>query len=291
VPVIDVDSGLTWRHQAVARGKNCRMDAMEPGPTVDGAPTPGLAEALPWLRQARRILVFTGAGISTESGIPDFRGPNGVWKTTDPQRYSIESYVSDREVRVERWRTRLEGRFSGAEPNAAHLAVTRLQAAGLAPVVVTQNTDGLHQKAGTVNVIELHGTSNEAMCLGCNRRMPIEVALDRVREGDEDPHCEVCGGLLKTATISFGQAMVAADVDRAIEEARLCDICLAVGSTLSVWPAASIPVEAVRHRARLLIINQGATDLDRMASLILAGRAGTVMTELVAGLLGDQDSR
>jgi NAD-dependent deacetylase len=254
-------------------------------------PTPGLAEALPWLRRARRILVFTGAGISTESGIPDFRGPNGVWKTTDPQRYSIESYVSDREVRVERWQARLEGRFSNAEPNAGHRAVTRLQGAGLAPVVVTQNIDGLHQTAGTVNVIELHGTSSEAMCLDCNRRMPIDVALDRVREGDEDPHCELCGGLLKTATISFGQAMVAADMERAIEEARLCDVCLAVGSTLSVWPAASVPVEAIRHGGRLVIVNQGSTDLDGMAALILSGQAGAVMTELVAALLGDEESR
>ena len=265
--------------------------AGRPEPDLNGAPTPGLAEALTWLRHARRILVFTGAGISTESGIPDFRGPNGVWKTTDPQRYTIDSYISDRSVRVERWRASLEGRFSSAQPNAAHLAVTRLQGAGLAPVIVTQNIDGLHQKAGTVNVIELHGTSSEATCLDCRRRMPIEVALDRVREGDEDPHCELCGGLLKTATISFGQALVAADMDRATEEARRCDVCLTVGSTLSVWPAAAVPAEAVRHGGRLVIVNEGVTDLDGMASLILSGRAGTVMTELVAALLGTEDSR
>ena len=266
---------------------------MEPSTQSDRrcAQTGALAEALPWLRHARRILVFTGAGISTESGIPDFRGPNGVWKTTDPQRYTIESYVSDRAVRVERWQARLEGRFSNALPNAAHLAVTRLQRAGLAPVVVTQNIDGLHQKAGTVNVIELHGTSNEAACLECGRRMPIDVALDRVREGDDDPHCELCGGLLKTATISFGQPLVPADIHRAVEEARLCDVCLAVGSTLSVWPAASVPVEAVRHGGRLVIIKEGATDLDGMASLLLAGRAGTVMDELATALLGIEDSR
>jgi NAD-dependent deacetylase len=252
---------------------------------------PVLAAAMPWLRHARRILVFTGAGISTESGIPDFRGPNGVWKTTDPQRYTIESYVSDREVRVERWQARLEGRFSNAAPNRAHLAVTRLQQAGLAPVVVTQNIDGLHQKAGTVNVIELHGTSSEAMCLGCDRRMPIEVVLDRVREGDEDPHCEACGGLLKTATISFGQPMVAADVSRAVEEARMCDVCLAVGSTLSVWPAAGVPVEAVRNGARLVIVNEGPTDLDGIATLILSGRAGDILSQLAAAVIGDGDSR
>ena len=250
-----------------------------------------LAAALPWLRQARRFLVFTGAGISTESGIPDFRGPNGVWKTTDPSRYTIQNYVRDRDVRVERWKARLEGRFSAAEPNAAHFAVTALQEAGLAPVVVTQNIDGLHQKAGTQNVIELHGTSSEAVCLECGRRMPIEVALDRVREGDEDPHCELCGGLLKTATISFGQALIPEDMARATEEAHRCDVCLCVGSTLSVWPAASVPVEAIRDGARLVIVNEGPTDLDGMASLIIAGRAGTVMPELVAALLGIEDSR
>ncbi len=250
-----------------------------------------LTKALPWLRHARRILVFTGAGISTESGIPDFRGPNGVWKTTDPNRYTIDSYLKDRDVRVERWQARLESRFAGAAPNEAHRAITRLQQAGLAPVVVTQNIDGLHQKAGTVNVIELHGTSTEAVCLECARRMPIDVALDRVREGDVDPHCELCGGLLKTATISFGQPLVAADIHRAVEEARLADVCLAVGSTLSVWPAAGVPVETIRQGGRLVIVNEGATDLDGMATLIVSGRAGTVLPELVDALLGERESR
>ena len=148
---------------------------------------------------------------------------------------------------------------------------------------MTQNIDGLHQRAGTVNVIELHGTTTEATCLDCSRRMPIDAVLDRVREGDEDPHCELCGGLLKTATISFGQPLVPADVDRALEEARLCDVCLAVGSTLSVWPAAGVPVEAVRHGGRLVIINEGATDLDGMASLILSGRRARSWHELAAG--------
>jgi NAD-dependent deacetylase len=250
-----------------------------------------LAQALPWLRHAHRILVFTGAGISTESGIPDFRGPNGVWKTTDPNRYTIGSYVNDRAVRVERWQARLESRFAGAEPNEAHRAITRLQRAGLAPTVVTQNIDGLHQKAGTVNVIELHGTSSEAICLECARRMPIDVALDRVREGDVDPHCELCGGLLKTATISFGQPLVASDLHRAVEEARLADVCLAVGSTLSVWPAAGVPVETIREGGRLVIVNEGATDLDGMATLIVSGRAGTALPELVGALLGERESR
>jgi NAD-dependent deacetylase len=254
-------------------------------------PNSATARALSWLEHASRILVFTGAGISTESGIPDFRGPDGVWKTTDPSRYTIESYVGDRAVRVERWQARLESRFTDAAPNEAHRAITRLQQAGVAPVVVTQNIDGLHQRAGTVNVIELHGTSSEAVCLECARRMPIDIALDRVREGDVDPHCELCGGLLKTATISFGQPLVAADLHRAVEEARLADVCLAVGSTLSVWPAAGIPVETIREGGRLVIVNEGATDLDAMATLIVSGRAGTVLPELVDALLGDRESR
>ena len=205
---------------------------------IQSSPTNlALARALPWLRHARRILVFTGAGISTESGIPDFRG-QGYLEDHRPQRYTIENYVRTREVRVERWKARLEGRFSGAEPNGAHFAVTRCSRPGC-PAVVTQNIDGLHQKAGTENVIELHGTSSEAICLDCGRRMPIDVALDRVREGDEDPHCELCGGLLKTATISFGQPLSPEDMARATEEARARDVCLCVGSTLSVWPAAA----------------------------------------------------
>jgi NAD-dependent deacetylase len=256
-----------------------------------GSPSPELAAALEWLRQAHRILVFTGAGISTESGIPDFRGPNGVWKTRDPQRYTIQRFIADREVRIERWQDRLASRITEAEPNAGHRAVTRLQRAGLAPVVVTQNIDGLHQKAGTVNVIELHGTSAEAMCLECARRTPIDVVLDRVREGDLDPHCELCGGLLKTATISFGQAMIQADMDQALEEARRSDVCLTVGSTLSVWPAAAVPVETVRNGGRLLILNDGATDLDAVATLLIPGRAGTVLPELTDALLGGGDSR
>ena len=244
-----------------------------------------LAAALRWLRHARRILVFTGAGVSTESGIPDFRGPKGVWRTRDPSRYTIQMYVAHADVRRERWHDRLASPIEDAAPNAAHLAITRLQEAGLAPVVVTQNIDGLHQLAGTKHVIELHGTTREAVCLECNRRLPVNIVLDRVREGDDDPHCELCGGLLKTATISFGQNLIAADVDRAMEEAALCDACLAVGSTLSVWPAAGVPVHAVRNGARLVIVNEGDTDLDHMADATVAGRAGDVVPALVDALL------
>ncbi len=246
-----------------------------------------IAPAVRWLQGARRILVFTGAGISTESGIPDYRGPNGVWRSRDPARYTIQSYVADAEVRRERWRDRAASAIDGALPNPAHLAVTRLQARGRAPVVVTQNIDGLHQLAGTRAVIELHGTTREAACLQCGRRLPVAFVLDRVREGDDDPHCELCGGLLKTATISFGQSLVAADLDAAMQEASLCDACLAVGSTLSVWPAAGVVVRAVKRGARLVIVNDGETDLDDMADAKIVARAGSALPRLVESLLSE----
>lgn len=249
-------------------------------------PTPFALElAASALHRAERILVFTGAGISTESGIPDFRGPNGVWRHRDPARYTLQRYIADAEVRRERWRDRLQASQHDIRPNPAHDAVTTLQRAGRAPVVVTQNIDGLHQRAGTEHVIELHGTSHAVVCLECERRLPIDVVLDRVREGDDDPHCELCGGLLKTATISFGQNLIAADLQAAAREADLCDACLAVGSTLSVWPAAGIPSRAVSRGARLVVVNEGETDLDHLATARVAGRAGTVLPQLVEMLL------
>lgn len=250
-------------------------------------PTPFALElAVLALQRAQRILVFTGAGISTESGIPDFRGPNGMWRHRDPARYTIQNYIRDPEVRRERWHDRLEASQRDVQPNAAHHAVTRLQRAGRAPVVVTQNIDGLHQRAGTENVIELHGTTHAVVCLECERRLPVDVVLDRVREGDDDPHCELCGGLLKTATISFGQNLIPADLEAAAREADVCDACLAIGSTLSVWPAAGVPSRAVSRGARLVVVNDGDTDLDHLAAVRVAGRTGTVVPRLVEALVG-----
>ena len=243
-----------------------------------------LAVVAGWLAQARRVLVFTGAGISTESGIPDFRGPNGIWKTRDPMRYTLQNFVADAEIRRESWQNRLSSTFSEATPNAGHRAVVDMERSGRAPTVVTQNIDGLHQLAGSSDVIELHGTTREAACLSCSRRLPIAVVLDRVREGDDDPHCEVCGGLLKTATISFGQQLVEADVERAMAQARSCDVCIAAGSTLSVWPAAGVPLEAARNGARLVIVNDADTDLDSAAAALLRGRCGEILPALAAAM-------
>ncbi|MGH7749188.1 MAG: SIR2 family NAD-dependent protein deacylase [Candidatus Dormibacteria bacterium] len=241
-----------------------------------------------WLAGAREVLVFTGAGISTESGIPDFRGPDGIWRTRDPARYTIQKFVADPEVRRETWQNRLHSPIDGARPNAGHLALVELERAGLVRVVVTQNIDGLHQEAGSTDVIELHGTTRRAACLDCGLSMGIEVILDRVREGDDDPHCERCGGLMKSATISFGQALIEADVDRAMAVAERCDVCLAVGSTLSVWPAAGVPLAAARHGARLVIVNDGETDLDEAAGARIAGRCGDILPALVEAVLRDR---
>lgn len=254
-----------------------------------------LATVAGWVAEARRILVFTGAGISTESGIPDFRGPNGIWKTRDPLRYTIQNYLADPEVRREAWQLRLASPVDQAQPNDGHRAVVALEAWGRAQeivvAVVTQNIDGLHQAAGSTDVIELHGTTREAGCLSCGRRLPMAVVLDRVREGDLDPHCEVCGGLIKAATISFGQALVEADVDRAMARAQDCDLCLAVGSTLSVWPAAGVPLHAARRGAPLVIVNDGETDLDGAAAAVIRGRAGTVLPALVDAVQRRSDRR
>lgn len=244
-----------------------------------------LGTVVDWLATANRVLVFTGAGISTESGIPDFRGPHGIWRTNDPAMATIQAYLADPAVRRARWRQRLASPIDAAQPNAGHRAVAALERMGRVRVVVTQNIDGLHQLAGSTDVVEIHGTAREAACLGCRARMPIARALSRVAEGDEDPACELCGGILKSATISFGQALVASDVERAMEEARTSDVCLAVGSTLAVWPAAGVPLTCAKEGHRLVIVNESATELDSAAAAVLTGRAGTILSRLVE-LLG-----
>ncbi len=236
------------------------------------------------LREARRILVVTGAGVSTDSGIPDFRGPNGVWKTRDPSLWTIDRYLAEPALRRERWQERLHSDIDRAQPGPAHRALARLEASGRLLLLVTQNIDGLHSLAGSQRVVEVHGTTREAGCLSCARRLPVDVVLDRVREGELDPHCELCGGLLKTATISFGQQLLEADLERAFAAARACDLCLALGSTLSVWPAAGIPVAAVQGGAPLLIVNDGPTELDELATLRISGRVGPALEALIDGL-------
>ncbi|HEU4423603.1 MAG TPA: Sir2 family NAD-dependent protein deacetylase, partial [Pilimelia sp.] len=195
-----------------------------------------------WLAEARRIVALTGAGISTDSGIPDFRGPNGVW-TRDPEavkQVTLQAYVADPAVRRRSWLARRDHPAWRAQPNAGHRALVDLERSGRLDAIVTQNIDGLHQRAGNSpeRVIELHGTLFEAACLGCGDRTPMADALARVSEADPDPACLHCGGILKSATISFGQALDPATLRRAVAAAAGCDLLLAVGTSLTVHPAA-----------------------------------------------------
>jgi len=229
--------------------------------------------------------VLTGAGVSTESGIPDFRGPNGLW-TRDPSArrlFNLQSYRSDPQLRVDAWRRRAEHPAWQAQPNAAHRAVAALEETGRLLAVVTQNIDGLHQRAGTdpATVIELHGTLNETACLSCGDRRPMRSTLDRVLAGEPDPSCLACGGILKSATISFGQRLEPDVLRRAIEAAGRCDLMLVAGSSLTVQPAAGLVVVAVKAGADVIICNAEPTPYDGMAAAVVGGRLGEVLPRLL----------
>jgi len=236
--------------------------------------------------RAEAIVVLTGAGISTDSGIPDFRGPQGVW-TKDPsaQRSSnIADYVADPEVRRRVWQMRLASPAWTAVPNAGHLALVDLEWQGRLRTVLTQNIDGLHQLAGNdpARVVELHGTMREVMCLACGDRGPMEPVLDRLRSGEDDPDCLRCGGLLKSATVSFGQSLVAADLIRAEREALECDLLLAVGSTLTVSPACNLVDVAAAAGATVVIVNAQPTPYDAIADAVIREPISEVLPRLVA---------
>lgn len=244
-------------------------------------------EARAWVAAAGRVTVLTGAGISTESGIPDFRGPQGVW-TKDPsaERLStLANYLAEPEVRRAVWTRRLESPAWTARPNAGHLALVELERQGRLVALVTQNIDGLHLLAGhdPARVVELHGTMREVTCWSCRARGPMEPVLDRLRAGEDDPACLDCGGILKSATISFGQSLVAEDLDRAEQAALGCDLLLAVGSGLTVQPAASLVAVAARAGARVVIVNAGPTPYDHVADAVLDGPIGLVVPALVGG--------
>lgn len=243
-----------------------------------------LADGVAAMSEAKRIVVLSGAGVSTESGIPDFRGPNGLW-TRDPSAERMSSfadYRDDPEVRRRSWRSRLAHPAWTAEPNAAHQALVSLERSGRLVALVTQNIDGLHQRAGSASVLELHGTMHETVCLTCADRRPMRAALDRVAAGEEDPPCEVCGGILKSATISFGQPLDT-DVLMAARDAVLsCDLMLAVGSSLSVQPAAGLVGLAAQAGATVLICNASETPYDGLATVVLRGSLGEVLPALVS---------
>jgi NAD-dependent deacetylase len=242
--------------------------------------------------RSTRVVVLTGAGISTDSGIPDFRGPNGVW-TKDPaaeKMATLETYLADPGVRRRAWRNRLESPTWEARPNAGHRALVALERRGVLDTLVTQNVDGLHQSAGTDPdlVVEIHGTMREVMCMACAARTPMADVLARVRAGEDDPACRAstagrtCGGILKSATISFGQNLVAEDLVRAERAARGCDLLLAVGSTLSVYPAAGLVPSAHLSGARVVIVNAEPTDYDGIADVVVRGQISDVLPTIVA---------
>ena len=248
-------------------------------------PIESLAEAL---RSAERVVVLTGAGISTDSGIPDFRGPNGIW-TKDPKAERLSNlrhYLADKELRVHAWKARLEHGAWTAQPNAAHHALVALERRGRLSTLITQNIDGLHQAAGTSpeRIIEIHGTIREVMCMSCGERAPMQRALDRVRAGEEDPDCRTCGGILKSATISFGQSLVQEDLQRAQHEASECDLFLAIGTSLTVFPVAYLPKVAHSKGARLAILNAEPTPYDDIATWVIRDPLG----ESVPALLTDR---
>jgi NAD-dependent deacetylase len=229
---------------------------------VSGVQADLIAQVRGWIDAAQRVVVLTGAGISTDSGIPDFRGPNGVW-TRNPgaeRRATLQNYMSDPAVRREAWRTRMDHPGLSARPNP-----------------------GLHQAARSdpAKVVEVHGTMHDVMCMSCGERAPMEKALARVRAGEDDPPCRSCGGILKSATISFGQNLVPEDLQRAVDAARRCDLLLAVGSTLAVYPVADMVPVARMAGARIVIVNAEETAMDDLADAVIRGSISEVLPALV----------
>ena len=249
-------------------------------------PTDRQADVARWIDAAQRIVVLTGAGISTDSGIPDFRGPQGVW-TRNPaaeKQSTIQNYLADKEVRKAAWRGRLEHTAWSARPNRGHEALVTLERRGKLHALITQNVDELHQIAGNSpdKVIEVHGTIRRVMCWQCGERAPMEKALARVRAGEEDPACRSCGGILKSDTISFGQALVPEVIDRAMTVAGEADLLLAIGSTLQVYPVAGAVPLAKRAGAKVVIVNAEPTGMDELADAVLRGSIGEILPAICA---------
>jgi NAD-dependent deacetylase len=247
-----------------------------------------IANAIALARDARRIVAFTGAGVSTESGIPDYRGPGGVWERNAPP--TLSDFRDNVETRDRYWQERRDryAALRDAIPNAGHLALARLQAAGRLATVITQNIDGLHQKAGSdpAQTIELHGTAHRVRCLDCGASWPAETIQARL-ETEPLPVCELCGGPLRAATILFGEALPEQALRRAFAAGRTCDLMLVVGSSLVVQPAARIPALAYANGARLVILNREPTPLDDLADVVVRGSAGPALAAIADALLGE----
>lgn len=237
-----------------------------------------------WVDAAERVVVLSGAGISTDSGIPDFRGPQGVW-TRNPaaeKLSTLQHYLADAGVRIAAWRGRLDHPVWDARPSAGHLALALLERRGKLHALITQNIDELHQLAGNSpeRVIEVHGTLRRAMCWTCGWRGPMQAVLARVRAGEEDPHCGECGGILKSDTISFGQPLAPGVIERAMQAARQADLFLAVGSSLQVYPIAGAVPAAKSAGARVVIVNAEPTPYDALADAALGGSIGEILPRI-----------
>jgi NAD-dependent deacetylase len=238
-----------------------------------------------WIDDAQRVVVLTGAGISTDSGIPDFRGPQGVW-TKNPlaeKMSNIHYYMADPEVRKLSWQNRLSSPAWTAKPNAGHLALVSLEKRNKLHALITQNIDELHQLAGNSpeKVVEVHGTMRRVMCMSCEMRAPMQKALDRVRAGEEDPKCRDCGGILKSDTISFGQQLVPEVIDRAMQVAAEGDFFLAIGTSLQVYPVAGAVDIARSAGAKVVIVNAQPTPFDDVADAVLRGSISEVLSKMV----------
>ena len=248
--------------------------------SFSGSSTGRVAELI---LESRRTVVFTGAGISTESGIPDFRGPGGIWERFDPDDFTIDKFVNDSEARKRQWRVLgSEMLMEKAEPNDAHRAIAELYRLGNLDCVVTQNIDNLHQKAGVPDekVFELHGNIRRAACMKCGRRFDFVEVKARLDEGEETPVCRECGGMLKPDVVMFGEQLPSEVLEEAMRRAIACDLCIVIGSTLIVYPAAYIPIYAVQSGAKLVIINLSETPMDDKAEVVIGAKAGETMAEV-----------
>ncbi|MFJ6612381.1 SIR2 family NAD-dependent protein deacylase [Streptomyces sp. NPDC091289] len=236
------------------------------------------------------VAILSGAGISTDSGIPDYRGPNGVWRT-DPEAEKLvtyDFYLADPAIRRRSWLMRRDADLLKAEPNAAHRAVAELERSGVPVRVITQNIDGLHQRAGLPDrkVLELHGTAHRVVCTRCHARSSMASALERVEAGEADPACTGCGGILKSATVMFGERLDPRVLADAMAIAKACEVFVAVGTTLQVQPAASLAGIAAEHGARLVVVNAEPTPYDELADEIVREPIGVSLPKLLAGLSG-----
>jgi len=249
------------------------------------APTPESVSK--WIDSAKRVVVLTGAGISTDSGIPDFRGPQGVW-TKNPAAEKISDirfYVADREVRKAAWVARMESPAWTAKPNAGHMALVALERRGRLYALVTQNIDGLHQRAGNSaeRVIEVHGSMHRVVCLACGWKGPMQETLDRVRAGEEDPPCRACNGMLKSDTISFGQALIPEVLTSAGQAAQQCDVLVSIGTSLQVYPIAGMVPTAKSAGARVIILNAQPTPFDDIADAVFDGSISEILPKVCGG--------